>query len=304
MNARRTFVSIVCIVIVSSWTGLAGAQPANPPAARPDVRAIQLPDGRVARLVVTWGNEDCRARFAIDGLEPVPVHDGPVAGTIVAGHGVVVLAYVVEDPRSPFRLRVSRPDGPGLGDPVSVDRPGARAGVPFAVVATSVLDGFAVFFQEVEAEDPSAAHTYLLGLDPRGVPRGPAREVEVPWSLAAVAWNGHGFQLALIYPGDGNGMRLSMVSATVDGEPQQHPDWASRAGFIADVHLAVVGGRVLAFYRGGQGGDRLLESDVTVIRGWGSEPPAARDHGPLPQDRVIVLDTRDGDVQPRNVAAE
>ncbi len=47
-----------------------------------------------------------------------------------------------------------------------------------------------------------------------------------------------GFALGLvlsIYPGDGRGMRLSMVSIGPDGRAQQHPDWASRAGMIDDV---------------------------------------------------------------------
>jgi hypothetical protein len=98
-------------------------------------------------------------------------------------------------------------------------------------------------------------------------------------------------------------MRLSMVSVTADGTPQQHPDWSSAAGIVGDVHLAAGGGRVLAFYRGGSGGDRLLERDVTAIGAWGREPPAPRDHGALPPGRLIVVRRHGGSTRPGQVAA-
>jgi hypothetical protein len=138
-------------------------------------------------------------------------------------------------------------------------------------------------------DDPSAAHTYLVELDADGAPNGPAKEVPVPWSLAAAAHNGNGYHLALIYPGDNGGMRLSMVSLSDAHQPQQHPDWASAAGFITDVHLVVDGAKIRAFYRGGKAGDRMLESDVTQIRQWGSEPPKAKDHGAITSKHALAV---------------
>jgi len=130
-----------------------------------------------------------------------------------------------------------------------------------------------------------------------------AREVAVPWSLAAAIDNGHGFHLALIYPGDANGMRLSMVAVDTNGRPEQHPDWSSRPGMIDDVHLVRHGAAIVAFYRGGDGGDRLLERDVTRIGSWGQNPPAARDHGRLRQSEAILIRVHDGAPSAEHVPA-
>jgi hypothetical protein len=281
------------------------AQPGGPPPSRTEVRAEPLPGGEVARLETTWADttEGCATRLLIPGAAPVVLARGPAAGTLASGQGSLLVAYAVEDPRQPFRYRlVQRGDaGYRVGDEAGIERPGGTQGIPFAVVATTLPDGFAVFFQEVEAQDPSAAHTYLLRVDAQGVPRAPATEVAVPWSLADAIWNGQGYHLALLYPG-GEGLRLSMVSLTAEGRPQQHPDWASAAGYIADVHLVAAGGRIRAFFRGGSGGDRLLERDVTEIRGWGTEPPAARDHGALPHDQSILVELSGGGVRARGVS--
>jgi hypothetical protein len=128
----------------------------------------------------------------------------------------------------------------------------------------------------------------MLDLD--GAAPDAGREIPVPWPIGAAAWNGHGFHVALLYPGSGSGMRLSMVSLTPDGTNQQHPDWSSAAGFVGDVHLVVDGDHVRAHYRGGRGGGHWIEADVTTIRGWGSEPPAPRDHGALATDVTLAID--------------
>jgi hypothetical protein len=88
-----------------------------------------------------------------------------------------------------------------------------------------------------------------------------------------------------------------MVTLGTDGQPQNHPDWASRAGFIADVHLVAADGKVRAFYRGGTNGDRLLETDVTAIGSWGNDPPKAKakDHGALAWTKLVAV-TADGKV--------
>ncbi len=283
---------------------IAIAQPEGPPAIPPDVRVEQLSNGQLARLVVTWGesDDDCSTVLTIGDGAPTTLHTGPAAATVAVGHDLLLVAYFVEEQGTPLRIRTARREGEvyRLGEPRPIARPAGRAGSPFAVAATQVPDGFAVFFQEVEVNNPSAAHTYLLRLDAQGAPRGPAREVRVPWSLAAAAWNGQGFHLALFYPGGNGGMRL--VSLTADGVPEQHPDWSSAAGYIADVHLVASNNRIRAFYRGGRGGGRLLESDVTRIRAWGNEPPRARNHGALGRDQTYVLANRAGGVQPRIIS--
>lgn len=255
-------------------------------APRPEVRAVYGPDGELVRLTRSFGRAQ-GATLRVGDAAPVSLHEGEVAGTLVAGHGRVIAALAT-DAGDAFRILVV--DGDAAPAPIAIARPGARAGIPFAVAATATPDGFTVFFQEIEEDDPTAAHTYMASLDRDGAPTGPAGEVAVPWSLAAAAWNGAGYHLALIYA-SGQGMRLSMVTLDAAGKPQQHPDWASRPGYVADVHLVVRDGKVRAFYRGG-GGNRLHERDVTEVRQWGTDPPKARDHGALPVTKAIAIDAR------------
>jgi hypothetical protein len=87
-------------------------------------------------------------------------------------------------------------------------------------------------------------------------------------------------------------MRLSMVHATKDGVPQGHPDWASAPGIVADVHLARTGDRVLAFYRGGAAGDRLIETDVTQIGQWGRVTSPSKDRGALAAAAVLAVNAK------------
>jgi len=271
---------------------LALAQP-GPPAERIVARAAPLGSG-VVRVVSRWGMESGSARLRVPGVPAVELYDGAGAATLVAGHDAVLVAYAVDETQGAFRVRmVTRQGGRArLSDVVRVDRPTSRRDLPFSVVATATEQGFAIFYQEIQEDDPSAAHTYLLRVGADGAVVGPATEVAVPWSLAAAVDNGHGFHLALIYPGDARGMRLSMVSLDANGRPQQHPDWSSRAGMIDDVHLARHGAAITVFYRGGGGGDRLLERDVTRIGSWGRDPPRARDRGRLRQGQAIVIRMR------------
>lgn len=248
-----------------------------------DDRVVYGPDGKPVQLTTSFGGK-AGAKVAVGGGKPVAIHSGPAVGTLVAGHDKVIVALATEG-REPFRIAVVG----NATKPTAIARPTNRKDLPFAVAGTATPSGFAVFFQEVQTDDPSAAHTYLVELDTDGAPTGPAKEVAIPWSLAAAAHTGKGYHLALVYPGDSGGMRLSMVSLSEAFQPQQHPDWASAPGFISDVHLVVADGRVRAFYRGGMAGDRMLESDVTQIRNWGSEPPKAKDHGAISQRHALAV---------------
>jgi len=285
----RFALALACTLSV---TAPAAAQP-GPPSERVTARAVPLGDG-VVRVVSRWGMDSGSARLTVPHGHAVELYDGMGAATLVAGHDAVLVAYGVDEARTPFRYRLVRREGDTVrvGDAVEMHRPGSRRDLPFAVVATPTEDGFSIFYQEIQEDDPSAAHTYLLHVGADGRPAGQAQEVRVPWSLAAAVDNGHGFHLALIYPGDARGMRLSMVSFSPAGQPQQHPDWSSRPGMIDDVHLVRNGGTIKVFYRGGDGGDRLLERDVTRIGSWGHNPPAARDHGRLRQSQAILIRMR------------
>lgn len=243
-------------------------------------RATVAGDGAAVRLVTTWGRA---STLALDGAL---VHRGEAVGALAAGHGVIVVAYATGGDR-PFHVRTR--EGGVLHDPLALARPGTRHEVPFAVAATATPDGFAIFFQDVQTDDPTAAHTYLVELDAHGEVAQPAREIAVPWALADAAWDGDGYHLALIYAGGGDGMRLSMVHVTKDGAPQGHPDWASAPGILSDIHLARAGDRVLAFYRSG---DRLVETDVTQIGQWGRVSARSRDRGPLARHAVIAVNAK------------
>jgi hypothetical protein len=268
-----------CVLLLSSGLAHAGDE------IDAEVRAVHAADGTAVRLTRTFGKKGT-AELRVGAGKPVVLHEGDSAGTLVAGHGRVVVALASTGDK-PFQIVVAEGDAAPVTTPV--DRPGGRDDIPFAVAATATPDGFAVFFQDIEANDPTAAHTYLATLDRTGAVQGVV-EVPVPWSLAAAAWNGAGYHLALIYA-SGEGMRLSMVSLTAAGKPEQHPDWASRPDFISDVHLVARDGTIRAFYRGG-GGLRLHERDVTKVREWGSNPPKAKDHGALPASKTIAIDAR------------
>lgn len=261
-------------------------------------RAAYTADGELVRLTTAWG-EAPRATVQVGTAKAVELARGITAGTVVAGHERVVIAVGLDsepageateaDAAAAGGFQIQVITGSAIGKPTTIARPAGRDDRPFAVAATATPDGFTVFFQDVGRADPSAARTYLVTLDATGAPTAGAVEVPVPWSLAAAAWNGDGYHLALLYT-DTRGMRLSMVALTADGQPQQHPDWASRPGLVADVHLvAADGGAIRAFYRGGANGDRLHETTVTRIRAWGSEPPRAKDRGALAWSKTIAI---------------
>ena len=260
------------------------SSPATAESLPPETRAAVAPDGTQVQLTTTFTRKST-TRLQIGKSKPVTLHAGEAAGGMAAGHDKLVVALATDAKKDPFRIVVV--DKGKRGEPITVARPGSRADHPFAVAATATQQGFAVFFQEVQADDPSAAHTYLLELDDAGKPRGEAKEIQVPWSLAAAIDNGAGYHLALIYPGDG--MRISMVSLAPDGTPQQHPDWASPSGFISQVHLVRDGKTIRAIYRGGKNNDHILESDVTAIRDWGSEPPRPKDHGVIGARQALAI---------------
>ena len=249
-----------------------------------DDRVVIGADGKPVQLTTTFGGK-AGAKVTVGSGKPAAIFSGSAVGTLVAGHDKVIVALATEG-KEPFKVALAGSDK----KPTSIPRPNNRSkDLPFAVAGTVTPSGFAIFFQEVQTDDPSAAHTYLVELDADGAPTGPAKEVPVPWSLAAAAHNGNGYHLALIYPGDNGGMRLSMVSLSAANQPEQHPDWASAPGFITDVHLLADGGKIRAFYRGGKSGDRMLESDVTQVRQWGTEPPKAKDHGAITQKHALAV---------------
>jgi hypothetical protein len=290
----RLLVIAVAVLTVSS----ARAQPPPGPPMRVERRSTVLEGGAIARVATRW-TPDASASgtsLVIGDATSTILARGATSAAIERGERVAVVAYETYGLGAPFRLRVIRRDGGHdvLDAERELARPGTRTDdVPLAVAIAPIAGrGFAVFFEEVQSDDPSAARTYLFLLDLDGAPIDAGREVPIPWPLAAAAWNGHGFHLALLYPGGGGGIRLSMVSITEAGLPEQHPDWSSAAGFVADVHLVAHDARIDAHYRGGTGGEHWLETDVTAIASWGTDRRHATDHGTLAPDATLVIDPR------------
>ena len=243
-------------------------------------RAAIDSSGHATRLVTSWG-EHTWVR-----LDDTTIFSGEAVATLATGHGLTVVAYEVAGDK-PFRVRIAE-DGK-VAPPLSFARPAKADNAPFAIAATATPDGFAIFYQEVQNNDPTAAHTYLLELDGEGKPSGTPREIAVPWALADAIWDGSGYHLALIYAGGGDGMRLAMVSTTKEGQPQGHPDWSSAPGIITDVHLSRIGDRVLAFYRRD---DHLIETDVTKIGSWGQVTAPSHDRGALPASTILAVNAK------------
>jgi hypothetical protein len=275
--------ALAAIALVLALTTSAHAQ------TRTDVRAALTSNNDVVRVVSTWGKHSS-AQLEIGDGKPIVVSEVGAAAAIATGHGKTVIALDSDNGVEPFEIRTL--DGKQASKPTTLARPNERWDVPFAAAIAVTPDGFAAFFQEVQSDDATAAHTYLVALDKDGKPVGAAKEIAVPWALGDATWDGSGFHLALYY-NDGRGVRLSMVTTSADGQPHGHPDWASKSGAISEAHLVASDGRVRAFYRNGE---HLYEADVTRVGSWGQEPAAPKDRGALAWSQTIAI-TSAGDVK-------
>jgi hypothetical protein len=248
------------------------------------IRAALASNGEAAKLVVTTGGKKPGVVVQV-GKAKQQLYEGEAVATIEAGHGRMLIAVSIPSKKQPFQIMTL--EGTKLSKPLALARPGKHDNYPFAIAAAATPDGFTVFFQEVETANPNEAHTYMVELDKTGAVTEEAKEIQVPWWLAAAAWNGNGYHLALFYAGEGNGTRLSMVSLTKDGAPEQHPDWASQPGMISDVHLVSSGNGIRAIYRGT--GSRMYETNVTKIGQWGQVANKPKDLGALGKDQAIAI---------------
>lgn len=239
-----------------------------------DVRAELTDKGDPARLVMTSGGKSAGAKLEV-GKQSFDLAKGELAGTLKTAHGKTLIALSVDDAKAPFRIYTF--DGATVSKPQLVARPAKQSNFPFAVVATRTPDGFTMFFQEVETNNPNEAHTFMVDVDRDGK-AGEAKEVQIPWALADAIWNGTGYHLALFYTGEMRGARLSMVTASAAGSPSGHPDWATEPSAITDVHLVENDGKITAIYRNL---DHANATDVTKIGQWGQVTAKTKDLGAL-----------------------
>ncbi|HEY5926861.1 MAG TPA: hypothetical protein VIV11_34480 [Kofleriaceae bacterium] len=252
--------------------------------AQTQVRAALTSGGDAARLTIVTGGKQAGVKLAVKD-KSIELYNGDAVATLEAGHGRVLVAVSVDAKKQPFQI-LTIADGK-VGKPIGLSRPNKRSDFPFAIAATATPDGFTVFFQEVEPDNANEAHTYMVELDKTGAVTEEAREIQVPWWLAAAAWNGKGYHLGLFYAGEANGTRLSMVSLTKEGSPEQHPDWATQPGMLSEVHLVSAGGSIRAIYRGT--GNRMYQTDVTKIGQWGQVSAKTKDLGALGKDQAIAI---------------
>lgn len=294
------------------WCSASAAAQGGPPRSVVIRRAAAL-DDTTARLVATWrrpgGREESDVTIALLDADPIELHRGGAAmPAIAAGHGrfVVAMAHAGRQPFVRVRIVAPRGDGaPEVSRAVDLRPDGDAQWAPTSVVACEDPDGFTVLWQEENGGNRFAARAFLARVSPEGRVTRRAWEAPIGWALGAMAWNGAGYHLALFFDQGAIGQtRLSMVSITREGTPEQHPDWASAMGRIEDVQLVRARGHILAFYRGGPDGQQLLEADVTQIRNWGADPPAAASHGPIANgEDYVVRIARDGTAHPTRVAS-
>jgi len=252
-----------------------------------DQRAELADGGDPVRIVWTSGGKKPGAKLEAKGTS-IDLYKGEAIGTLKTAHGTTLVAISVDDPKAPFRIAVF--DGKKLSKVQKLARPAKQSNFPFAIAATRTPEGFTVFFQEVETGNPNEAHTFMVDVAKDGT-AGEPKEVPVPWALGDAIWNGKGYHLALMYTGEMRGARLSMVSLTASGQPEQHPDWATQPGAISDVHLVETDGTIKAIYRGGAG-DHMYSTDVTKIGQWGQVTAKTSDLGALATSQVIAINAK------------
>jgi hypothetical protein len=265
--------ALICLLATASY-----AEDATPTI---DVRAELTDKGDTARLVMTSGGKSAGAKLEV-GKQSFDLAKGELAGTLKTAHGKTLIALSVDDAKAPFRIYTF--DGVAVSKPQLIARPAKQSNFPFAVVATRTPDGFTVFFQEVETNNPNEAHTFMVTLDRDGK-AGEAKEVQIPWALADAIWNGAGYHLALFYTGEQRGARLSMVSTSATGVPSGHPDWTTEPSAITDVHLVENDGKITAIYRNL---DHANATDVTKIGQWGQVTAKTKDLGALGNASIAI----------------
>ncbi len=290
--------------ILGALVGLALC-PAVAAAQEPNVfTQVRFAGGREVHVETAWAGVEPgsggRVTLRVPGERTErPIHAGGRAASAVATRGATVLVAVTElRPRADLRLALFDLDRGPRAEPVELraplpDGPGF---IPSAVVACEDADGFTVLWQAISARGTREGRTWMarVSADGRWVRRPAA--VAVPWAIGAVAWNGAGYHLALFFDGASPGQtRLCLVTLTPEGQPEQHPWWASRPGLVDEVQLVAAGGRIVAAYRAGPDGAELRSRDVTVPGQWGREVESPRAHGPVAADEEFVLVAQGGE---------
>ena len=273
-----------------------------------DVRT--LPDG-VLRVRTHWnavrdgGARTCTVRverLALDGRTVTAsreIFSGPAVVPAVATSADLALVSLVHEGPSPF-VKLAFVDLPAAGGVavrplIAVPRPDAARTFPSWAVVAADPSGFAILWQETSMVDANdAAHSFLGRLRRDGTWVDRPHSVEVPWPTAAMAWNGHGWHLALWFGGFGgqggpDGIRVCLVTLSEQGRPEQHPWWISRPEHVGEIQMLRTAAGMEVFWRGGRDGRTLHSHRSEATGNWGSEPPAAQAHGTIGDDEPFAI---------------
>lgn len=287
-------------------SGSPSARAAEPPAA-PDPRGAE--EWSVARqgesgLVLArtrWTGAAAQAqrlatvelRWLDDTARPVGaaqrIYQGPATRTSLAVGATSVLVALVQNGAQPsVRLLLA---ARGAAEARRIDAP--RQGGPFtpwSVVACPEPGGYGVLWQELAGNLAGEARSYFGQLREDGTWLAAPKVVPVPWGFGAMAWNGHGYHLALYYDGAAYGQtRLAMVTLSPDGQPEQHPWWASPPEAVGEIQLLPVSSGMLAVWRGGRDETELRSTLISGVGQWGQEPAAPRSEGRIEPEALFAL---------------
>lgn len=289
----------VLFMAILSVAGAASGQP--PPQMGPRAwNLVRFAGENEVTVRTTWApdGQSGEVMLLAAGRGSIALYRGGRAITAVATSGATVLAAITEidGARTHLVLVDLATDGPPRR--LTTESPGGSAVTPSAVVATSDDRGFTVLWQGIVAAQFRAARTAMMriGRDGEWIER--PRQVEVPWALADVAWNGRGYHVALYFDGQSpNETRLCMVTLSAAGVPEQHPWWASRPGLVDEARLVRVGDRIVAIYRAGETGTELRRRDVTEPGVWGNDGGPGALVGRIARGEEMLVRVADGSVR-------
>jgi hypothetical protein len=241
-------------------------------------------------------------RLAADGRTVAAsrtVLQGPTVVPALAVSGDVALVAMVHEGAGAF-VKLAFVDVPAAGGltvrpVVTAPRPEAARTLPSWAVLASDPEGFGILWQESNMVDPNdAAHSFLGRLRRDGSWSVRPHEVAVPWPTAAMEWNGHGWTAALWFGGFGgaggpDGIRVCLVTLSLEGQPEQHPWWVSRPERVGEVQMLRTAGGMEVVWRGGPEGTTLHSHRSEAVGNWGSDPAPARAHGAIAEDEPFAL---------------
>lgn len=292
---------LLASIAVLSFVAPALAQP-SPLGPTREVRAL---DSGLVTVTTTWreseGQRSARVTASLLGGSEVALHDGATVRTAIAAAGDTLLVVAYHGgPRAFARAVLAHVREGALVTGPSVelarDLAAGRASLrPASAVVASTPEGFTVLLQEQDTRDPSAdVVTTMTRIARDGSMIEAPRQVAIPWALGALAWDGRGYHLAVLWGGWGTehagSARVCLVTLSPAGAPEQHPWWASEFDALSDVQLVqrAGGGAMLVVWRRGDG-RRIAMHASTAVAGWSVEPPPAIDVARIAPNAPFVV---------------